>query len=554
MTQTIEYEGARHEFPDNFSQSDIASALSTYKAPQQPSVGMDVAKSAGVGLAKGGIGLAGLPGDIAELGARGINAAVQGVGKLTGLNVGPSRQPLAPTYGSEDIQKAIESKTGPFYQPQTGLGKFAQTAGEFAPAVIGGPETLATKLATRVALPAAAATGAEAAGAGPIGQTAAALAAPTALGAVGRRLVTPLPMAAARESAVQALENQGVQLTAGQRTGSRPLQWFEQALGDIPGAGRGATTAAERSAEQFTGAALRQAGENANRATPEVIDRAFNRIGNQFDTLAARNTLHADPQMGQDIRTGINDYHGIVSPPNRAPVIADFEAEIGTQLARNNGTIPGDAFQSITSRLERAARGAPHEVADTLRDMRGALNEAMQRSIARNNPQDLGAWQQVRNQYRNMLVIEKAATGAGENAALGLISPSQLRNATVAQNRRAYARGGGDFAELARSGESVMRPLPQSGTAPRAYAMGLPASIGAVVGGLAGGFPGAALGGLGAIAGPPLIGRALMSRPVQAYLGNQLLPHAAATPLSRRAAHAAILANQTGVLGQLVRP
>lgn len=73
--------------------------------------------------------------------------------------------------------------------------------------------------------------------------------------------------------------------------------------------------------------------------------------------------------------------------------------------------------------------------------MRESLDDAMQRSIAQNNPRDLGGWQQARRQYRNMLVVEKAATGAGENAALGLISPSQLRNATVQQGRRAFARG-----------------------------------------------------------------------------------------------------------------
>ena len=38
---------------------------------------------------------------------------------------------------------------------------------------------------------------------------------------------------------------------------------------------------------------------------------------------------------------------------------------------------------------------------------------------------------------------------------------------TVTQNRRAYARGQGDFADLARAGEGVMKPLPNSGTAPR---------------------------------------------------------------------------------------
>lgn len=122
------------------------------EAPQSSMAG-DVAKSAGVGLGKGVIGLAGLPGDVAELGARGINAAVQGVGRLTGIDVGPSREAEEPTYGSQAIQKGVEEVTGPFYQPQTLPGKYAETISEFAPAVLGGPEGLATRALTRAVVP-----------------------------------------------------------------------------------------------------------------------------------------------------------------------------------------------------------------------------------------------------------------------------------------------------------------------------------------------------------------------------------------------------------------
>ena len=44
----------------------------------------------------------------------------------------------------------------------------------------------------------------------------------------------------------------------------------------------------------------------------------------------------------------------------------------------------------------------------------------------------------------------------------------------------------GDFAELANAGEAVMRPMPQSGTAPRAAARALPMLAGALLGNAAG--------------------------------------------------------------------
>jgi hypothetical protein len=100
------------------------------------------AKSLGVGLAQGAIGLAGLPADIAHLYADNPNDA----------------NPL----GSEGLQKKVEQYTGDFYKPQGRIEQLANTAGQFLPAAIGGPETLGTKLATRVAAPAIAS---EAAGA-----------------------------------------------------------------------------------------------------------------------------------------------------------------------------------------------------------------------------------------------------------------------------------------------------------------------------------------------------------------------------------------------------
>jgi hypothetical protein len=151
----------------------------------------------------------------------------------------------------------------------------------------------------------------------------------------------------------------------------------------------------------------------------------------------------------------------------------------------------------------------------------------MERSLFRSgNSADMQLLRTARNEYRNMMVLEKAATGAGSGAAEGLISPSQLRNAVVQQSRRAYGRGQGDFAELARAGEALLKPLPQSGTSPRHNVTHMLQTIGAIVGGgagAAGGPGGAAMGAVAGLAAPAVAGRALLSRPIQAWLGNQRL-------------------------------
>lgn len=96
---------------------------------------VDAAKSFGTGLAKGAIGVAGLPGVVADYGARGLDAATQYVGEKFGADI-PARKSEEPFLGPEQIQRAIEGATGEFYKPKTTVGQYAQTVGEFAPAAL----------------------------------------------------------------------------------------------------------------------------------------------------------------------------------------------------------------------------------------------------------------------------------------------------------------------------------------------------------------------------------------------------------------------------------
>ena len=343
-------------------------------------------------------------------------------------------------------------------------------------------------------------------------------------GAAVRRAITPFTSSPERQRLVDILANEGVGLTAGQQTGSKALRYAESQIG-----GSRAAEAMERQAEEFTSAALQRAGINARRATPDVLDAAFARIGGEFDRLAANNQLRPDQQLVTDLRSVLDDYRQLVPESARAPIVENTIGDlVGSFRA---GPLDGAAYQSLRSRLDRAARSAGRdpELSGTLRDLRSVLDDGMERSIQTTNPGDAGAWQNVRREYRNMLVLERAATSAGENAAQGLISPSALRNAAVAKHgRRAYARGTGDFADLARAGEGTMKALPDSGTASRIKADGLGGGLLSALGG-AGGYAigDASTAIIGALMGsqvPRLAGRALMSEPVQRYLANRVAP------------------------------
>ncbi len=223
-------------------------------------------------------------------------------------------------------------------------------------------------------------------------------------------------------------------------------------------------------------------------------------------------------------------------PAEQKKLVGDIAVDIIDRFRTGGGTMAGRDYQTIRSRLtERAHNASDREYGQAIRGLRDALDSAMARSIS---PDDAAAWSQARQQWGAQKTLEKTAAARGENAAAGLVSPAQLRVAAAAGNRGAYARGQGDFAELARAGNALMTPLPNSGTAQR---LNIAQLIGAGAGGAAGGYAGAIAG----AAAPGVAGRVIMSSPVQAWLGNQMLKER--TPAVQQIAQALLAARSAGV-------
>lgn len=494
-------------------------------APPAPAVdtATDAYKGLGTGVIKGGLGMAGMVGDLSDIGARGIKKASDYISSGLGLEpyqpqtTGPIANALnsIPTSGS--LQKQLEEKTGPLYAPQTGVGQTAETIGSFVPSAVAtaatGGGSLAGSVARYAVAPGLAVEGAKRATEGTSYQPYAEAGAGIAASLINpARAITPLPATAARQAAVDALQREGVtSLTAGQRTGNTSLRYLEDAASAAPGAGHGAATMEAEGQHQFTDATLRRAGA-AGEATPEVLAANQRRLGQSFDDLSARNTLVPDNRFINDLTGNVADYRNVPASQQRQIVQGYIDDIVGHV---NNGHMPGEAYQEMRSRLGRqsdAYRNNDPALSQALGGMQTSLDNAMRRSMS---PADVEAWDTARRQYAAQKTIETAASRAGGVTAEGQITPANLRNTVATQNRGGYARGEGQFNELARSGVQVMTPLPNSGTAQRTNAFHL------LNAGLLG-IPQA------------LAGRAVMSPPVQSYLANQLMTGALpANPTAR---------------------
>lgn len=495
--------------------NEIAASIGQEAAPAQataePSWGdtaMDVGASLVSGVGRGVAGLAGLPGTVQDLANSGLSWA-------TGLPELP-RSPLS----ASKMQDGLSTVTGGAsdYEAKTTPGEYAGTVGEFIPGALIPGGNMSNLLRFGV-LPGLASEGAgqltEGTGIEPYARVAAALAAPM-LPALASRAISPFSGAISpeRQRAITALQGEGVPLTAGQQTGSRGLQFAESELG-----GSRVASVMDDQARAFTEAATSRAGMQGSLATPDAMAANAQRLGQGFQNISARNAVRADPQFGNDMGRVLREYDRVL-PTAQREVVNNMADDILAITSSNGGSIPGEVYQATRSRLGRmaqSARNSDPEYANALRGLRNTLDDAMARSVS---PDDAAEWARLRSEYGNMKVLEKAATGAGESAAMGTISPAKLRQAATTGRQSGYARGTGDFDELARSGQAVMSPLPNSGTAGRIRAQNLGAPLLAGGGALAGGLPGMVAG----LLAPQAAGAALMSRPVQSYLTNQLAP------------------------------
>jgi hypothetical protein len=263
-------------------------------------------------------------------------------------------------------------------------------------------------------------------------------------------------------------------------------------------AGQGASRIQGEGGRQFTEAATRRAGAGPE-ATPEILAENQQRLSQGYRDITSRNQITPDNQMVTDIVDSVRRYHFVPDSQQHA-MVQGYINDIIPHI--NNGSMSGQEYQALRSFLTADAKSASDgHLRNALTGIRNALDNAMTRSVS---PEDAAAWRNLNRQYSAQEVLKKAASRAGEATLEGQITPANLRNVISGEDRGGYSLGRGQFNELARAGAQVMTPLPNSGTAQRMNAFS---------------FLNSALGGVP----QALAGRAIMSRPVQEFLANQLM-------------------------------
>ena len=383
---------------------------------------------------------------------------------------------------------------------------------------------------------------------------AAALAVPTAAN-LGRRAITPVGrnLAPEEQRLANLAEQNGIRLTAGQATGSTPLQTMESSFTQLPFTGRTQHGVYDAQRQGFNRAALQHAGHQADRASPAELDAAFKTLGQRFDdAVKATPYVNLDSQFDSAVAKTVQDYGRRLETDVR-PVFDSYIDDIAklTNPARQMGLagsqVDGQTYKNIASDLRTAARNARNNPAlqNALGGLQEALDGAMDRSVT---PAAAKLWNATRNHYRNLLQIDNAmALAPAADKAAGNIPFGAFSQKIRGADPRGYARGRGDLNDVSRIGNFLASTkIPDSGTGQRSAMIsglkGAPVvgSGGFMMGG--GDLGPAAIAATAAYGLPPLVQALTNSRAGQAYLRNNVAPQ---MPVAqRREMLAKILATQ----------
>lgn len=254
-----------------------------------------------------------------------------------------------------------------------------------------------------------------------------------------RRAVTPFSAAidtgsAKGQSVAKAIDD-GFGLTPAQQTGNQTLARVERSLGV-------ADDAAASQRKQVNQKALASIGEAGDEVTPEILERASQRIGGSFDDLAGRTKLKLDGGF-LTVLDDVERQHLRRLPTNQRPALQSYVDDFRAMV--QSGKTEG--YAEAASGLRRSIRqyqNSDPELAMGLRKIAKALDDAVDASA---DPALRSEWQTARKEWRNLLKLEKAQKGTGAADTVdGDLGLTQVRKA--GQGERGELGSAANMAEL----------------------------------------------------------------------------------------------------------
>ena len=224
----------------------------------------------------------------------------------------------------------------------------------------------------------------------------------------------------------QKAQQYGIDIPADRLVDSKTLNAMSASLNYVPFSGRATTE--EKLASQINRAVSRTFGQDSDNITA-ALRKAGSDLGSKFDDVLKNNTVKVDDEflnsMAQHADTAAKELE-----EGQAKIIKNQIDEI---IAKVNATgeIDGQAAYNIKKTLDRIGKqNSP--VAYYAKDLKMSLMDALNRSLG---PDEAANFAKVRQQYGNMLTLERYAPAGAEGeismgrlASLPRVRDPQLRD------------------------------------------------------------------------------------------------------------------------------
>jgi hypothetical protein len=277
----------------------------------------------------------------------------------------------------------------------------------------------------------------------------------------------------------------GIPVSAGEISSNPMVRFANSVINKIPGSGGGAHR--EEMQTGFNRAVSNTFGEDEPSITPQVMANARDRIGDVFEGVAQRTpVIRADPQLATELRQTIHNAQATMTAGEVEPLVRQVQ-NIAHLVDPHTNTITGEIYQNLTKRgspLDRAMQSDNPNIKNSAREIRDALDGAMERSAPADVADDL---RQARREWRNLRTVEPLVA----KAPTGDISPALLQgrvNSSFKGTHGAAYGGGGDLKALSDIGQRFLKEPPSSGTAERGLIMHLLGGAASGAAGLAAGL------------------------------------------------------------------
>lgn len=219
---------------------------------------------------------------------------------------------------------------------------------------------------------------------------------------------------------------------------------------------------------------LKTTGEKGgvSQFTPKTMDRAFNRVGKQFDSFTHGKTFKID----DDFVRGIDEIRQEAKGLHTQDAVSNFTAKAEEVLKEfgETGEITGEKLSKVRANLNEAARKTTVPgTSELFHDLENKIIDL----IADSSPEAASELSRAKYHYKNLLVVEPLA----QKAVKGNISPQLLAQRAAKIYGRQYTRGNtGAIGDLARVGRELLPSAEGSDTAQKAALMMAVKKVGSI--------------------------------------------------------------------------